>query len=71
LTVLQELVERGDTLVVIEHHMDLVRQADWLVDMGPGPGEMGGAVTFEGTVEAFLHHGPQVPTRVALMAQVN
>jgi excinuclease ABC subunit A len=69
LAVLQELVERGDTLVVIEHHMDLVRQADWLVDMGPGPGDLGGAVTFEGTVEAFLHHGPQVPTRVALLAQ--
>ena len=67
LEVLHELVDRGDTLVVIEHQMDLVRQADWLVDLGPGPGQRGGQVTWQGTVAGFLSDGPDVPTRRALL----
>ncbi len=50
LDVLHELVDRGDTLIVIEHNLDLIREADWLVELGPGGGKAGGQVLFQGTV---------------------
>jgi excinuclease ABC subunit A len=68
LDVLHELVDRGDTLVVIEHQLDIVREADWLVDMGPGAGERGGHVTWQGTVQGLLKSKLKVPTRTALLA---
>jgi excinuclease ABC subunit A len=42
------LVARGDTLVIIEHHPDVVACADWVVELGPEAGEDGGRVVFEG-----------------------
>ncbi len=48
LLMLEKLVERGDTLVVVEHHPDVVASADWVVELGPGAGEGGGRVIFEG-----------------------
>ncbi len=48
LTVLDRLVERGDTLVVIEHHPEVIAGADWVVELGPEGGEAGGRVVFEG-----------------------
>jgi excinuclease ABC subunit A len=48
LGVLERLVERGDTLVVIEHHPDVIACADWVVELGPEAGEHGGRVVFEG-----------------------
>ncbi|PIE84618.1 MAG: excinuclease ABC subunit A [Bacteroidia bacterium] len=45
------LVELGHTIVVIEHNVELMRQADWMIDMGPGAGEYGGQVVFMGTPE--------------------
>ncbi|MEF2965462.1 excinuclease ABC subunit UvrA [Paenibacillus sp. M1] len=42
------LVEQGSTLIVIEHNLDVVCQADWIVDLGPGAGEDGGTVLFQG-----------------------
>ncbi|MCH6159924.1 ATP-binding cassette domain-containing protein [Streptomyces marispadix] len=50
LNVLDRLVGQGHTAVVIEHDLDVVRHADWLVDLGPGPGRHGGTVLFEGHV---------------------
>jgi excinuclease UvrABC ATPase subunit len=50
LGVLDRLVDSGHTVVVIEHHLDVVRQADWLIDLGPGPGRHGGRVLFQGHV---------------------
>jgi excinuclease ABC subunit A len=47
--VLLKLVERGDAVLVIEHHVDLLGACDWLVEMGPGGGEAGGRVVAEGT----------------------
>lgn len=52
--VFQNLVNRGNSIIFIEHNMDLVAQADWLIDMGPGGGEQGGKVVFEGTPEESL-----------------
>jgi excinuclease ABC subunit A len=46
--VLARLVDRGDTLVVIEHHPDVIACADWVVELGPEAGEDGGRVVFEG-----------------------
>ncbi len=46
--VLERLVARGDTLVVIEHHPDVIASADWVVELGPEAGEEGGKIVFEG-----------------------
>ncbi len=51
--VLDRLVERGDTLVVIEHHPDVIANADWVVELGPEAGESGGAIVFEGEPRAL------------------
>ena len=42
IAVLERLVERGNTVVVIEHHLDIIKRADWVIDLGPGGGEMDG-----------------------------
>src|SRR5512134_2404232 len=46
---LDRLVESGRTVVVIEHNLDVVARADWVIDLGPGAGHDGGRVVFEGT----------------------
>lgn len=51
LQVLQELVERGNTVVVIEHNMDVVKTADWIIDIGPEGGQSGGEIVAVGTPE--------------------
>jgi excinuclease ABC subunit A len=52
LEVLQALVERGNTVIVIEHNLDVIKSADWLVDLGPEGGDRGGALVAAGTPEA-------------------
>ena len=51
LEVLHRLVELGNTVLVIEHHMDVVKTADWIIDLGPEGGSGGGMVVAEGTPE--------------------
>ena len=51
LVVLQTLVDRGNTVVVIEHNLDVIKSADWLIDLGPGGGEKGGQIVAKGTPE--------------------
>jgi excinuclease ABC subunit A len=46
------LVESGNTVVVIEHNLDVIKSADWVIDMGPEGGAGGGTVIAEGTPEA-------------------
>lgn len=53
---LQELVERGNTVIVIEHNLDVINCADWIVDLGPEGGEDGGEVVVEGTLQTLLAH---------------
>jgi len=53
LDVLQALVERGNTVLVIEHHLDVLKSADWLIDLGPDGGDKGGSVVAAGTPEAL------------------
>jgi excinuclease ABC subunit A len=52
LSLLQRLVDGGNTVVVIEHNIDVIRAADWIIDMGPEGGEAGGYLVAEGTPEA-------------------
>lgn len=49
LKLMNRLVDMGNTLIVIEHNLDIIRNADWLIDMGPEGGSNGGRVLFEGT----------------------
>ena len=49
--VLHQLVERGNTVIVIEHNTDVMKSADWMIDFGPEGGDRGGEIVFEGTPE--------------------
>jgi len=51
LAVLKRLTESGNTVVVIEHNLDVIKSADWIVDLGPEGGDKGGYVVAEGTPE--------------------
>lgn len=61
--VLQRLVDQGSTVVVIEHNIDLIKTADWLIEMGPEGGSAGGEIIGAGTPEqiAEMEHSPTAP----------
>ena len=51
LSVLNALVEKGNTVIVVEHNLDVIRDADWVIELGPDGGDLGGYLNFEGTPE--------------------
>jgi len=51
--VLDRLVDTGNTVVVIEHNLDVIKQADWIIDLGPGGGDQGGRLVAQGTPETL------------------
>jgi excinuclease ABC subunit A len=56
LQVLDRLVDAGNTVVVIEHHLDVIKRADWVIEMGPGAGADGGTVVTEGPPEVIAEN---------------
>jgi excinuclease ABC subunit A len=54
LSILDELVTKGNTVLVVEHNLDVVRAADWVIELGPEGGEEGGRVVFEGTPKELI-----------------
>jgi excinuclease ABC subunit A len=54
LIALNTLIEQGNTILVIEHNMDMIKSADWVIDIGPEGGDTGGNVVFEGTPEDLV-----------------
>lgn len=54
LDILNRLVDRGNTVIVIEHNLDVIRQADWMIDMGPAGGNAGGQIIYTGTPAAAV-----------------
>ncbi len=57
LEVLHELVEQGNTVVVIEHNLEVIKTADWIIDMGPEGGDGGGTIVAQGTPEDIVKAG--------------
>jgi len=57
LQVLHRLVDAGNTVLVIEHNLDVIKTADWIIDLGPGGGARGGRIIAEGTPEAVAAVG--------------
>lgn len=55
--VLQKLVDKGNTVIIIEHNMDVIKLADHIIDMGPGGGKNGGIIIAEGTPEQIVKQG--------------
>ena len=53
---LDSLVDRGNTVIVIEHNLDVMKQADWLIDVGPDGGTAGGEIVFSGTPKEMAEH---------------
>jgi excinuclease ABC subunit A len=56
LDVLQRLVELGNTVIIIEHNLDVIKSADWVIDLGPEGGEAGGRIVAEGTPETVAQN---------------
>jgi excinuclease ABC subunit A len=60
LNVLNKLVDKGNTVVVVEHNLDVIKTADWIIDLGPGGGEYGGKIIAEGTPEQIVKNKKSV-----------
>ncbi len=54
LKILRELVNKGNTVIIVEHNLDIIRNSDWIIDLGPEGGEKGGNIVAEGTVEDII-----------------
>jgi excinuclease UvrABC ATPase subunit len=54
LAIMDRLVDTGNTVIVIEHNLDVIKNGDWIIDMGPEGGNKGGRIMFEGTPEELL-----------------
>ena len=54
INVLNQLVEQGNTMIVIEHNLDVIKMADHIIDLGPEGGDLGGTIVAEGTPEEVV-----------------
>jgi excinuclease UvrABC ATPase subunit len=60
---LDRMVDNGSTVIVIEHNLDVIARADWIVDMGPGAGSEGGKIVFEGVPAKLVQHAASLTGR--------
>jgi excinuclease UvrABC ATPase subunit len=63
LAIVDRLVDAGNTVIVIEHNLDVVRHADWIIDLGPDGGSKGGTIVFEGTPAALAKSKTSITAR--------
>ncbi len=70
ITHLKQLVAKGNTVMVVEHDLDTIRQSDWVIDIGPGAGENGGNLIFNGSIDDFLEAEIDSPTQTALFNEI-
>ncbi|EFU40798.1 ABC transporter related protein [Paenibacillus vortex V453] len=63
LEIMNRLVDAGNTVIVIEHNLDVISQADWIIDMGPDGGSKGGQVVYEGTPTEIIHEEHSITGR--------
>jgi excinuclease UvrABC ATPase subunit len=63
LAIMDRLVDGGNTVIVIEHNMDVVRNADWVIDLGPEGGSKGGRIVFTGTPTDLLKSKESLTSR--------
>ena len=54
------LVDKGNTIIIIEHNLDVMKQADWIIDIGPYGGKNGGQIMFQGTPSDMINHGKTI-----------
>jgi excinuclease ABC subunit A len=54
LIAINALINKGHTVVIIEHNMEIIKSADWIIDLGPEGGEKGGNIVFEGIPEQMI-----------------
>jgi excinuclease ABC subunit A len=69
LKVLQRLVDEGNTVVVIEHNLDMIKTADYIIDIGPEGGQRGGQVLFEGSPQQMVKKSQKVSYTAKYLAQ--
>ena len=65
--VVRQLIDKGNSVVIIEHNLDVIRAADYVIEVGPGPGDAGGQVLFAGTPAELSKFGGRSPTRDCLI----
>jgi excinuclease UvrABC ATPase subunit len=63
------MVEIGNTIIVIEHNIDVIKQADWIIDIGPDGGKNGGRVIFEGTPGDMVRYGKGITAQYLKKAE--
>jgi Excinuclease ATPase subunit len=61
--ILRSLQDIGNTVVIVEHDPDIIKEADYLVDLGPGAGEAGGQVIYSGPMKEFLKNSQSLTAR--------
>ena len=69
LTALESLVKNGNTVIVIEHNIDIIKNVDWVIDLGPDGGDKGGEIIFSGTPEQLSQEKSH--TGLALKEEIN
>ena len=63
MTVLRSLIKKGNTVIVIEHNLEIIAAADNIIELGPGPGERGGEILFSGSPSELALGSLKTPTK--------